>query len=162
MLDVYKREISPLKKLTLWILLYTLRAIIRMESTSDQTQKRNLSCPRHPAIIFRCIWQTFVPFLNKIIPPLNENKIERLRKVFEGAAATRQVSFVKTLDNLCVVKDQLNTAASVRDFARGAAIGQMKDFRQHQAQKDQSEGVLERHLRHEGGGSFNSSYSSHD
>ena len=62
---MFMREISHFKKLTLWILLYTLRAIIRMESTSDQTQKRNLSCPRHPAIIFRCIWQTFVPFLNK-------------------------------------------------------------------------------------------------
>ena len=49
---MFMREISHFKKLTLWILLYTLHAIICMESTSDQTpQKRNLSSPRHPAII---------------------------------------------------------------------------------------------------------------
>ena len=89
----------------------------------------------------------------KLKPQLTENKIGKIRKVFEGAAAPNQVSFVNLVTNLCAVKDHLNTDISVRDNARGATIGQNMRFGQHQEDKDQLERVSQRDPRQGGGGS---------
>ena len=40
----------------------------------------------------------------KLKPQLTENKIGKIRKVFEGAAASKQVSFVNSITNLCAVR----------------------------------------------------------
>ena len=88
---------------------------------------------------------------NKLKPQVTETKIGKIRMVFEGAAASKQVSFVNTLTNLFAVKDHLNTDISVRADVMGATIGQKMSFGQHQADKDQSDRVSQMDPRHGGG-----------